>query len=64
MDEKNLSAKEYANKYANVSNFHMAKAYDMKADELVAGGAHPEHPAVLHLRGRATMYRTFTPEAN
>lgn len=61
--ERDKTATEYLRQHGIKSNFHIATAFDRKADELIARGHDENHPAVVHLRDRAETYRT-SPENN
>ena len=53
----------YLRAHGHKSKFHIAKAFDMKADEVVAAGSYEGHPAVEHLRNQAELHR-LVPENN
>ena len=61
--DRNTTATEYLRQHAAKSNFHIAMAFDHKANELIARGHGEEHPAVMHLRDRAETFRS-SPENN
>jgi len=64
MTEKPMDlSSDYLNAHWHKSNAHIATAFKMKSDELIAAGADPRHPAVVHLMNRANEYWTG-PENN
>lgn len=63
MTEGHDSSRDYLREHAAKSNYHIAEAFNRRADEMISSGVAEEHPAVKHLRDRASTFFS-SPENN